>query len=77
MQVNKYCLTELVLSCPAERDCNACQEGSVTPLARVNMADDIRKKVYKSKSSSHSPHFDASNAWQMGLTTGFYSSLVK
>ena len=28
--------------------------------ARVNMAD------HKSKSSSHFPNFDASNAWQMG-----------
>ena len=24
------------------------------------------KKKFKSKSSSHFPHFDASNAWQMG-----------
>ena len=26
----------------------------------------IQEKVYKSKSSSHFPNFDASNAWQMG-----------
>ena len=50
---------------PAEHDRNACQEGSVTPRARVNVADDTRK-VYKSKSSSHFPNFDASNARQMG-----------
>ena len=50
----------LVLSCLAEHDRNACREGSVTPRARVNMEDD------KSKSSSHFPHFEASNAWQMG-----------
>ena len=53
------CLTDLVLSCPAERDRNAFREGSVTPRARVNMADDTRK-------SSLFPNFDASNAWQMG-----------
>ena len=26
----------------------------------------IQEKVFKSKSSSHFPNFDASNAWQMG-----------
>ena len=64
MRVNKYCLvlpclTDLVLSCLAERDRNACREGSVIPRARVNMADHTRK-------SSHFPNFDASNTWQMG-----------
>ena len=29
----------------------------------------IQEKVYKSKSSSHFPNFDASNAWQMGHTS--------
>ena len=59
------CLTDLVLSCPAERDRNACREGSVTPRARVTWRI-IQEKVFKSKSSSHFPNFDASNAWQMG-----------
>ena len=36
-----------VLSCPAERDRNACREGSVTPRARVNMADDDTRKSLK------------------------------
>ena len=39
------CLTDLVLSCPAEHDHNACREGSVTPRARVNMTDDTRKSL--------------------------------
>lgn len=36
------------MSCPAERDRNACREGSFTPLARVNMADDTRQILYDS-----------------------------
>ena len=37
-----------------------------TPRVQVNLALDTRPKFYKSKSSSHFPNFDASNAWQMG-----------
>ena len=34
----------------------------------------IQEKVYKSKSSSHFPNFDASNTWQMGNNSrqGFF-----
>ena len=38
--LHKSCL---VLSCPAERDRNACREGPFTPSVRVNMADDRRQ----------------------------------
>ena len=64
---NRKGKTRLVLSCPAERDRNACREfeGSFIPRARVNMADNTRQ-IHKSKSSSHFPNFDASKAWQMG-----------
>ena len=61
------CIVLLILSCscPAKCDGNTCWEDSVAPRAQLNMVDDTRK-VYKSKSSSHFPNFDASNAWQMG-----------
>jgi len=36
-----------------------------TPCARENMAVDTRQ-IYKSKTSSRFPNFEASNAWQMG-----------
>ena len=49
----------------AERDCNACWEGSLH-LVRGKTWRLIQDKFYKSKTSSRCPNFDTSSAWQMG-----------
>ena len=60
-------LSCLVLSCLLScRTWSQCMPGRFfIPRARVNMALDTRQ-IFKSKSSSRFPNFDASNAWQMG-----------
>ena len=49
----------------AERDRNACREGSLH-LVRGKTWRSIQDKFKKSKTSSRFPNFDTSNAWQMG-----------
>ena len=60
----------------AERDRNACREGSYTSCACAGKHGGRYKKyVFKSKTSSRFPNFDAGNAWQMGHNSqeGFFS----
>ena len=49
----------------AERDHNACREGSLHLVCGKTWRS-IQDKFYKSKTSSRFPNFDPSNAWQMG-----------
>ena len=55
----------IVWETSAERDRNACWEGSLH-LPRGKIWRSKQEMFYKSKTSSCFPNFDASNAWQMG-----------
>ena len=60
-------LVLLILSCLALPNVLALHAGKVLlHLVRGETWRMIQENVYKSKSSSHFPNFDASNVWQMG-----------
>ena len=58
----------------AERDRNACREGSLLLVRSRKHGGRYKEYVFKPKTSSRFPNFEASNAWQMGHNSqeGFF-----